>query len=215
LYVSLNEIDATVKRASRGIGLSWGLAEETGKAARWLAAHRIVGPDIVLSALETHAGRSIASMAPFEERGAWQARGGVLSPLLAGARFSDEAGVIGSTGLLLASVIYPVLLLPWVAWTAKDTNHAFEVSWPDAQIRVFPRGLDMARRGVAAYGQADVKIASIAAALPSDTLREHRFGIDVEPATWSLLQQFAHLSFVPASERSRLTGAGYGLTDDD
>jgi hypothetical protein len=77
------------------------LAEETGKAAKWLAAHRIVGPDIVLPALETHAGGSIASMAAAERRGAWQARGGVLSPLLAGARFSDEAGNIGSAGLFL------------------------------------------------------------------------------------------------------------------
>jgi hypothetical protein len=32
---SLNEIEAMAKRAVRGAGLAWGLAEEAGKALRW------------------------------------------------------------------------------------------------------------------------------------------------------------------------------------
>ena len=36
---SLNELEAEVKKAIKGAGLSWGLAEEGSKAVRWLAAH--------------------------------------------------------------------------------------------------------------------------------------------------------------------------------
>ena len=34
---SLYEIEVTGKRAARGSGFSWGLAEEAGKATRWLS----------------------------------------------------------------------------------------------------------------------------------------------------------------------------------
>ena len=40
---SLNEIEAIGKRAARGAGLPWGLAEEAGKAARWLTARGLPG----------------------------------------------------------------------------------------------------------------------------------------------------------------------------
>ena len=39
--------------------------------------------------------------------------------------------------------------------------------------------------------------------------------IFVDPAVWSRLGALAHKSYVPASEASRLAGAGAGLTDND
>jgi hypothetical protein len=216
VYVSLNEIDAAFRRAARGVGFHWGLADEVGRAARWLAARRIAAPDIVLSALEAHEGRPISAMNPIESKGVWQASGGILSPILAGARFSDEAGVIGNAGLVLTFVLYPVVLLPWVAWTAHATGQAFEVLWPDARIRALPGGVDLAGRDAANCREAaNVNIGIIDAALPGDACHEHRFGVEVEPSTWSRLLQVAHRSFVPASERSRLTGAGAGLSDNE
>ena len=39
--------------------------------------------------------------------------------------------------------------------------------------------------------------------------------IDVEVGIWTKLSSLAHKSYVPASEASRLSGAGAGLTDND
>ncbi|WP_172978117.1 DUF3726 domain-containing protein [Roseovarius sp. THAF27] len=39
---SLNEIEALARKPTRGAGYPWGLAEETGRAARWTA--RQAGP---------------------------------------------------------------------------------------------------------------------------------------------------------------------------
>ena len=36
MHASLNEIESLCKKAARGAGMSWGLAEEAGKAAKWL-----------------------------------------------------------------------------------------------------------------------------------------------------------------------------------
>jgi hypothetical protein len=37
-HVTLAEIESYLRKAARASGLEWGLAEEAGKAARWLAA---------------------------------------------------------------------------------------------------------------------------------------------------------------------------------
>ena len=47
MHASLNEIESLCKKAARGAGLSWGLAEEAGKAARWLSAHGLDGPGVL------------------------------------------------------------------------------------------------------------------------------------------------------------------------
>jgi hypothetical protein len=218
LYVSLNEIDAAVKRAARGIGLSWGLADEAGRSARWLAAHRVVGLDIVLAALLAHEGRNLAAMGAIGRDGEWHADSGTLSPILAGARFSDESGRRGQDcGLALAEVIYPILMLPWVAWTSAATNDAFEMLWQDARILVSPVGIELCgpSAGISCSQARRLRIGRIAAAEQDEVWRERRVGVDVETSTWLSLQLLAYRSFVPGSERSRLTGAGAGLSDND
>ena len=51
MIYSLSEIDATCKKAARGSGLSWGYAEEAGKAARWLAAHQLPSTELLAAYL--------------------------------------------------------------------------------------------------------------------------------------------------------------------
>ena len=45
---SLNEIDSLCQKAARGAGLDWGLAEEAGFAAAWLAARGADGAAALL-----------------------------------------------------------------------------------------------------------------------------------------------------------------------
>ena len=49
---ALNEVEATAKRAARGAGYSWGLAEEASKATRWLCAKGIDGSAVLAGLLE-------------------------------------------------------------------------------------------------------------------------------------------------------------------
>ena len=51
MIYSLSEIDATCKKAARGAGLSWGYAEEAGKAVRWLAAHQLPSTELLAAYL--------------------------------------------------------------------------------------------------------------------------------------------------------------------
>ena len=48
---SLNEIESLAKNATRGAGRDWGLAEEAGKATRWLCAAGWPGADLLAELL--------------------------------------------------------------------------------------------------------------------------------------------------------------------
>ena len=55
---SLGEIDALARKATRGAGYSWGLAEEAGKSVRWLSAYGFSGAEILANYLEMVANKS-------------------------------------------------------------------------------------------------------------------------------------------------------------
>ena len=49
---SLGEIEAQCKKAAKGVGLSWGVAEEAGLIARHLSELNLPGPDAIYSNLK-------------------------------------------------------------------------------------------------------------------------------------------------------------------
>jgi len=55
---SLSEIDALARKAARGAGYSWGIAEEVGKSARWLSAYGFKGPEVLSEHLHVVADKS-------------------------------------------------------------------------------------------------------------------------------------------------------------
>ena len=49
---TLAEVESYLRKASQATGLGWDLSEEAGKAARWLAAFDLPGPEISLAHLQ-------------------------------------------------------------------------------------------------------------------------------------------------------------------
>ena len=139
---SLNEIEAMCKRAARGAGLPWGLAEEAGKAARWLTAHGQPGPEILAELLTRNDGKAYGILAPTSTEGEWRAPSGELCPLISGAALSDRASkVAAGSEIDFGTTAFPLLLGPYVAGVAELTGAAVELSWPGATMIVTPAGL--------------------------------------------------------------------------
>src|SRR5205085_1238056 len=84
----------TARRAARGIGMGWGLAEETGKAARFLCSRRLSALEVLLPLLKAEDGMAAARLAPEITGDNWRARGGFLCPILAGAALADDGAKI-------------------------------------------------------------------------------------------------------------------------
>ena len=79
--VARNEIEALAKKAARGAGLSWGLAEDAGKAARLLATHPGGGIESFVETLEARlaARFRVCRSAFMRRRLAARARGATMS----------------------------------------------------------------------------------------------------------------------------------------
>ena len=96
--------------------MSWGLAEEAGKAVRWLAARRLPAVALLADLLTRNDGLSYQALVPVPGAGAWHAPGGTLCPICIGAALSDRHGILPSAGepLVLAETACPLLLAPFL-----------------------------------------------------------------------------------------------------
>jgi len=215
---SLNEIESLARKAARGAGLSWGLAEEAGKATRWLTAAGLPGPQALANLLTRNDGAEYDVLCPVEAREAhWSAKGGTLCPLIAGAALSDRAETLAAGDeMTLGQTASPMLLLPYLAAAARLTGRGLRVSWGeltvtlDADMRVQPANANSLHAPLAD----SVRIECTDTRLP-DMAPPTKGRGQMPPDVQNRLNTFAQRTYAPATEASRLAGAGAGLTDND
>ena len=214
VHYSLAEIEALSRKATRGSGLDWGLSDEAGKAARWLASVGLPGPKMLNRLLERNDGKSFAALCPIETTGLWQARSGELSPLIAGASLVDRAEQLSNPeGIRLGKVSLPMLILPFVARAAGLTDRAMEVSWPG--VRIVCRGASIgikAENGALAADLVDGVVVRPAQSSTDTLIAASNASSSVDAESWAALTRMAHRTLVPASDASR---AGAGGRDSD
>ena len=212
MTLSLNEIEVTARKAARGAGYAWGLAEEAGKATRWLCAHGIDGCAALAGLLTRVDSADLSDRSPITDGPAWKAPGGTLCPLIAGAALSDRAYQVGGSELRLENVTLPILLAPFAALLGQQTGQTVTVAWPGTQLCT-----DGARIGLTGALRDDPGTATVTVTAGGtiDAPNPARGRADPDPAAWKTLNAFAHRTYAPATEESRLRGAGAGLSDND
>jgi hypothetical protein len=213
---SLNEIETMGKRAARGAGLAWGLAEEAGKATRWLTARGLPGAEELAQILTRHDGQTYDEAAPDDVGGVWRAPSGRLCPLIAGPALCDRAGLLADGhDIELGPTAQPLLLVPYVAGAAKLTGAAFELAWSGCVVTVTADGflIDGDRSALTARSVEGVLCRRQRDIETPPSRETHGAAVDAE--TWSRLEAFAQRTYAPATEASRLVGAGAGLIDSD
>ena len=211
---SLNEIEAQAKRAARGAGLSWGMAEEAGRATRWLSSHDLPGPELLCLLLTQNDGVSQERIAPRVEGKAWYSVSGALCPLAAGATLSDMADQIGARQAIeMANVSFPLLVVPFAAWAALHIERPVRVIWQDVRVETNGDGIWIKGIGMNASEAGTLKC-HLAPARQDPAQRPSIRG-SVPPEIWADLDVFAQRTYAPATEASRLLGAGSGVSDND
>ena len=212
---SLNETESLSKKAARGAGMSWGMAEEAGKAVRWLCAAGLPGADTLAALLEQVDGMGHTALRPVIADGAWRAEGPVLCPLYAGVALGDRAAELcNGPGVVLEDVAHPLLLLPFVAWAADAQQTALTLSWDGARISRGPEGTVVEAEGPALQAASAAR-ASVTPQSGTGRGISRGYRAEIDPQTASRLGVLAHRTYAPDSEESRLAGAGAGLSDND
>lgn len=207
MNLSLNEIEGLAKMASKGAGLNWGMAEEAAKATRWLCATGIDACDPLVALLFRHDEEGHAQTGPVCIGTEWAGAEGWLCPVASGAALSD-LGRDAVLPLRLARVALPVFLLPFAASVARDRGQRLTLSWEGGQAVTDGDGVSMDRPPP----MSDVTLA-LGGSCPSPTPRHSR--AETDQMILVSLGIYAARTRAPATEASRLSGAGAGLTDND
>ncbi|SFK53611.1 DUF3726 domain-containing protein [Shimia haliotis] len=208
MTVSFNEVEAMAKKAARGAGYAWGMAEEAGWATRWLCARDLDGCAALAMALQEINGTKIRPIS--FENGELRVAEGAACPVHAGAALSDFAADLRQGPVRLSHVAVPMLLLPFAA------NVARRIGEP---VTVRGNAFEAVVQADAASVTGDIAVVSDSVVVTSGgTLGDAASGAaraTPTKADWATLGEFAHRTYAPATEASRLKGAGAGTNDND
>ena len=192
--ITLAEIDSTGRKAARGCGCPWGLAEEAGKSARWLAAHGQPGVSALAAMLSNRAGCCTQTGRP--------------CALALGTALADRATALTEQPATIGDVDIPLIAIAQMGRAADALNHAYLLEGAGGEARV-------ARHSLTLSGDIEPSTMTCTATEsapqippPSPASR------DVDDIAWASLTQMSHRLLVPASEESR-AGAGAGSSDND
>ena len=235
---SLNEIEVLARKAARGSGMSWGLAEETGTAVRCLLVNGIDGPGLLAVLLDQFDGISHAKIAPADTDGIWDAPGGILcsintcgsgqprGPLDApggilcsintGASLSDHAALLSDNGQVnLGRTAYPAFLIPFAQAIARHLDQVICLSWDNVLVYAAKTGVsvegNLAALSLPETASVECRIAERSDGQLLGTSARAEISHDVA----ARLNSFAHRTYAPATDASRQSGAGAGLFDND
>jgi Protein of unknown function (DUF3726) len=209
MKISFNEIEMTILKAARGAGMEWGLAEEAAQAARWLAGFDLPWADPLLGLFQTANWHSLMigdeqCLRPVSPRD-W------LCPITVGAYLSDLGEKAPQA---IERVRRPILLLPFAARGRRSA----ELAWEGARFRLEAGG---AACSCEADGTIDPACAEWITLEHRTDGPGHKMPLlrggspTVDDAAWEALKRFEFRTYVPASLRSRLEGAGPALEDND
>ncbi len=208
---AFNELESLLKKAAIGAGFPVGHAMAIASAGGWLGRRGFAVCDIVHRAVSggprESVIRSVDGVTVFEA-----ARAGVdgvagIDLLLAG---------VAGDAVTLKELDEPRLLIGLAGVAAKAHGVGFAIGTETNEF-VIGGGSGIAAAHVQLAGGETVALGR----------RPDLSGVDgavlasrYDPAatadgSWSLIEQLAHRTYVPASDASRLSGAGAGLTDND
>lgn|GEM_PF-1651034 len=195
---SVNEIAFRITRAVVSAGVPWGIAQEVGVACRWMCGHGMDPALTIVPALDGfHDGHSNAALTLTTAETGWvmSARGaGCLSALFAAPSAADWMmiqPVHGGSSLCVRSIDCPTV---FKAIISSRLDGILEF-----QMREDGENLIIERNNEAKQPMAFFPLQ----------------GVWVNAEAWQTVERYFSWCLVPASNTSRLSGAGAGLKDED
>ena len=205
ICVSLNEVEYSLRKAASARGWPFGLAEDLGRAGTWSAACRPDALPDLLDMLEAgfqHAKYAIhGSLVEFERASAASVISG-LDLLAAGCQ--ERA--------MFHQVAWPLGLLALCGSASGAFGTGFRICAEGTTTEV-GAGDWWSEGSVEDVSGPTIVECRAAAELAGSTTPKD--GVLLDNEAWKRLQKLAAAALVPATEESRVSGAGAGLVDSD
>ncbi len=237
MNTSINEVAALARKAARGAGYSWSMADEAAFATAWLCRNGLNGAVLLAEHLNLTHEHGIQESKLQSLELPWRGGPVGLCALSAGATLSDLAQCEHQQSETLNQIITPELLLPFLAYVSQRAQKKLNDDSLCIKTLIVCERFEAhihCMNGVAGLNKFSATSATTAASsgkrsqfcdlnyqyqFTSHTpqkVREvsvsHRINIPANEL--ESLNRFAANTYAPATEASR-QGAGAGNTDND
>ena len=201
---SLSEIETAVKRASRAIGFSWGVAEEVGKSVRLLELFGLPGIKNVNQYFIDKKVKKFENLNLIIEKNLTASE--PFCPIILGISFLDQIKTMESLKKIeFTNIAYPILFIPFLSRASEIIGKKIHIKFDQKEIllnlnvNIYSNILNQEFKVIA--NNVEVKF-----------LENLDNFTDSE---WQNLYKLSENTFVEESESLKQGGAGAGLTDND
>ncbi|MDC0350815.1 DUF3726 domain-containing protein [Candidatus Pelagibacter sp.] len=201
---SLSEIETAVKRASRAIGFSWGVAEEVGKCVRLLELFGLPGIKNVNQYFIDKKVKKFENLNLIIEKNLTESE--PFCPIILGVSFLDQIKTMESLKKIeFTNIAYPILFLPFLSRASEIIGKKIHIKFDQKEI--------LLNLNVNIYSNIlNQELKVIANNVEVQFLENLDNFTDSE---WQNLYKLSENTFVEESESLKQGGAGAGLTDND
>jgi len=200
---SFSEIETTVKRATKGVGFSWGVAEEMGKNIKLLEMFGLPGLKNVNHYFK------IYNKANFENINSISKLNNpkkIFCPINAGLNFFDQSHALSEfSHLEINHVAFPLLFIPFLSRASEMIGKRIFLHMDKKEFL-----LNFNQSIYSNYLSGD--ILEKAENIKIQFLENKNTFSDEE---WSEIYKISENTFVEETEELKQSGAGAGLTDND
>ena len=200
---SFSEIETTVKRATKAIGFSWGIAEEVGKNVRLLEMYGLPGIKNINQYYKIY---KISNFENIREIMISNSPKTHYCPIISGLNFFDQSSTISEFNEIeILNLAFPILFIPFISRTSEIIGKRIFLKMDNKEFLFnFNQSIYSNYLSAEVLEKADkVKIQFLE---NKNTFTEEE---------WSEMYKLSEKTYVEETEELKERTAGAGLTDND
>ena len=201
---TLSEIDTTSKRATRGAGFSWGIAEEVGKNMRLLELFGLPGIKNLNKFLKDYKEKQFQKITLISETN--YASKNPFCPITLGTNFIDQVNLLDKkVNIQISNLAFPILFIPFVSRASEIVGKKIFLKVDDKEF-LFNLNQSIYSNYLKNEILENCNNINISFLENNNSFNEDE---------WKELYKLSEDTFVEETESLKIGAAGAGLTDND
>ena len=200
---SFSEIDTVVKRATKGVGFNWGVAEEVGKNIKLLEMFGLPGLKNLndyFNSLKSKKFQNLTFISNYNQSKI------PYCPIISGISFLDQIDELKELiNIKIENMSYPILFLPFLSRASEVIGKKISFKF-DENIFLFNFNQNIYSNYFSNKILENAKLTEINFIENNNTFSQEE---------WDNLYKLSTNTFVEESDELKKSAAGAGLTDND
>tara|TARA_Y100000996_G_scaffold415387_1_gene409752 strand:+ start:1823 stop:2455 length:633 start_codon:yes stop_codon:yes gene_type:complete len=203
LMKSFSEIDTVVKRATKGVGFNWGVAEEVGKNIKLLEMFGLPGLKNLNDYFNSLKSKKFQNLTFISNHNQSKIP---YCPIISGISFLDQVNELKELiNIKIENMSYPILFLPFLSRASEVIGKKISFKF-DENIFLFNFNQNIYSNYFSNKILENAKLTEINFIENNNTFSQEE---------WDNLYKLSTNTFVEESDELKKSAAGAGLTDND